>query len=141
MDHQPDYYRRKREPLGEAEEASWSRLQPRARFRLRCEARAGEPEHVRPSRDQRRVVRQEVRLSDTHVGRLVVVSHVDVLEVERRVGNASLFSRKGPPRRSSIVDFNSRVFRRTAVARRPLGFLHQSNQPYLLIQGFSVLSR
>ena len=40
------------------------------------------------------------------------------------LGNASLFSRKGPPRRSSIVDFNSRVFRRTAVARRPfiLGF-------------------
>ena len=39
--------------------------------------------------------------------------------------NASLFSRKRPPRRSSIVDSRSRVFRRT-VARRPFAIWDSS---------------
>ena len=44
-DHQPDYDRCERESLGEPEEASWSRLQTRARFCLRREARAGDADH------------------------------------------------------------------------------------------------
>ena len=43
--YQTNNYGGEREPLGEAEEASRSRLQTRARFRLRCEARAGDADH------------------------------------------------------------------------------------------------
>ena len=42
---QTNNYGGERESLGEPEEASWSRLQTRARFCLRCEARACYADH------------------------------------------------------------------------------------------------